>query len=152
MLTKTTKILSPSQKAHKTARWAKTMTRWLIKYTCNKGVKWKFVEFDGVGKAESRGIVDFIAIRKDHRETAGLKRGDLFEIILLQVKGGSARFPNDSDIDRLVKVAKFHRAKAIVLAEWKLGKKPNLYRLVNRMWKLESPMEIFVKKKSKFIM
>jgi hypothetical protein len=38
------------------------------------------VDFGGKTKAEARGIVDLIAIRKDHRQDrAGLKRGDLLE-------------------------------------------------------------------------
>lgn len=60
------------------------------------------MEFPGPGGGESTGIVDFMAIRKDHSqpETDPLKRGDLFEIILIQVKGGSARMPTRQDVLR----------------------------------------------------
>lgn len=47
--------------------------------------RWKFVSFRGDGQGEWRGVVDLIAIRKDTREpsTRSLKRGDLFEIVLV---------------------------------------------------------------------
>jgi len=51
----------------------------------------------------------------------GLKRGDLFEVVLIQVKGGSARAPTVSDCERLRQVARVYRAKAVVLFSWKRG-------------------------------
>jgi len=137
-------ILSPGKKAQKTARWARTMTKWLITYSRRNGAKWRFVEFGGITGAESYGIVDILAIRKDHKtKKEGIKRGDLFDLVLIQTKGGSARFPTDSDIDRLITAADYHRAKAVVLAEWKLGMQLNLYRLVDRTWQLADPVDIF---------
>jgi len=137
-------VLSPGQKAQKTARWARIMTKWLITYSRRNGAKWRFVEFGGITGAESYGIVDILAIRKDHTtKKEGIKRGDLFDLVLIQTKGGSATFPSDSDIARLIKAAAHHRAKAVVLAEWKLGTKPNLYQLVDRTWKLTNPVDIF---------
>ena len=137
-------VLSPGQKAQKTARWARIMTKWLITYSRRNGAKWRFVEFGGITGAESYGIVDILAIRKDHKtKKEGIKRGDLFDLVLIQTKGGGARFPSDSDIARLIKAAVHHRAKAVVLAEWKLGTKPNLYQLVGRKWKLSNPVDIF---------
>ena len=136
--------LTPSQKAHKTARWARIMTKWLVTYSCKTGVKWRFVEFGGRTGAESYGIVDIVAIRKNHRPSdPNVKRGDLFEIILIQAKGGSAPWPSESDIDRLDATAKFHRAKAVVLASWKLGTKVQLYQLVDRTWQERAPLEVF---------
>ena len=44
--------------------------------------------------------MDLMAIRKDHH-CAEMPRGGLFEIILIRVKGGSARRPSDADIRRL---------------------------------------------------
>ena len=43
--------------------------------------------------------VDVIAIRKDTSQPVNraLKRGDLFDIILIQIKGGSARGPTQED-------------------------------------------------------
>ena len=116
-------------KAARTARWATTMTKWLVTRT-NVGTKWQLVEFAGPGGRESRGIVDVLAVRKDHSTPIdGLKRGDLFEIILIQVKGGTAPWPTLDDINRLRAVARHHRAKSVVLAEWKKGKQPTFYML-----------------------
>ena len=137
-------VLSPGRKAQKTARWARIMTKWLVTYSCKTGAKWRFVEFGGITGAESYGIVDILAIRKDHRpKTIGAKRGDLFDMVLIQTKGGSARFPTQSEIDRLSATAAHHRAKAVVLAVWRLGTKPDLYKLADREWQLVQPYEIF---------
>lgn len=112
--------------------WAVTMTKWLIT-KANSGVKWQLVEFLGPSGGESTGIVDLMAIRKDHSQTAeDIRRGDYFEIVLLQVKGGNASWPTESDIERLWKVAKHHRAKSVVLAEWKKGTQPSFYLLTGR--------------------
>ena len=125
----TRKWRNAAKKAAHTARWATTMTKWLVTKT-SVGTKWQLVEFTGPGGKESRGIVDVLAIRKDHSTpNDGLKRGDLFEIILIQVKGGSAPWPTLDDIDRLRAVATHHRAKTVVLAEWKKGKQPTFYTL-----------------------
>ncbi len=86
-MTLVTEKMSPGKKAHHTAKWARTMTKWLVTYSQRTGAKWNLVDFGGKGKAESRGIVDLIAIRKEHRRDGiGLKRGDLFEIVLIQTK------------------------------------------------------------------
>jgi hypothetical protein len=45
--------------------------------------------------------------------------GDLFEIILVQMKGGSADMPTHDDIQRLKTVAKRYHAKEVVLFEWR---------------------------------
>jgi hypothetical protein len=117
------------QKAARTARWARTMTKWLVTRT-SVGTKWQLVEFAGPGGSESRGIVDLLAVRKNHSTPPdGLKRGDLFELILFQVKGGAAPWPSLEDIARLRSVARHHRAKSVVLAEWKKGKQPTLFTL-----------------------
>ncbi len=119
-----TKWEKASIAAHRTSRWAKTMTKWLITKNCKNGAKWHVVNFVGAANSESRGIVDLIAIRKDHHcQNTEIKIGDLFEVVLIQVKGGSAPFPTTSDIARLKKVAKHHRAKAVVLSEWKPRKR-----------------------------
>jgi hypothetical protein len=136
--------LSPGRKAQKTARWARTMTKWHIKFSGGAKTQWKFVEFGGVNGSESRGIVDILAIRKNHKKQGdGLKRGDAFEMILIQCKGGAAPFPVKEDVNRLVRVAKLYDAKATVLAEWKKGIKLQLYRLVKKEWQPATPFEIF---------
>jgi len=136
--------LSPGHKAHFTAKWARTMTKWLITKSSRAKVRWRFVEFGGVTGSESYGIVDIIAVRKNHKTNKpGLKRGDLLDIILIQVKGGSAPRPIESDLDRLISVAKHHRARAVVLAEWKKGKRLNLHVLSGREWVECDPVDVF---------
>jgi hypothetical protein len=62
-----------------------------------------------------------LAIRKDTARSGHqlLKSGDLFEIILVQMKGGSTRKPNAAEIQRLRAVAKRYGAKETVLFAWK---------------------------------
>jgi len=121
--------LSPPEKAQRTAQWAKTMAKWLIAFTTKGRRPWQIVSFEGPKGRESRGIVDLLAIRKDHTEPRDepLKAGDLFEIILIQVKGGSSQEPTDDDINRLKEVAERYHAKDIILADWKKGTAPTLY-------------------------
>lgn len=136
--------MSPGNKAQRTAKWARTMTNWLVTYSRRAGAKWNLVDFGGKTRAESRGIVDIIAIRKDHSHGAlGLKRGDLFEIVLIQTKGGSAPRPKLRDVARLSKVAKHHGAKAVILAEWRRGERLDLSKLEGTHWQPISPDEIF---------
>ena len=136
--------LSPGRKAQHTAKWARTMTKWLITFSRRSGVRWNVVDLGGKAKAESRGIVDLLAVRKDHRtERRGIKRGDLFEFVLIQTKGGSAPNPTPQDIARLERVAAYHRAKAIVLAVWHRGTKLQLYRLIRKRWNPVSASAVF---------
>ena len=136
--------MSPGSKAHHTAKWARTMTKWLVTYTRRKGARWNLVDFGGMTKSESRGIVDLIAIRKDHhQDRPGLKRGDLFEIVVIQTKGGVAQRPTAGGIARLKKVARHHKARAIILAEWQRGERLELFQLKGSRWYSVSPDEIF---------
>ena len=122
--------LPPAHKALRTAKWARIMTKWMISHSSKDGVKWQVVSFNGKKSQESKGIVDMIAIRKNHGlPEAGTHRGDLFEIILIQVKGGSAKFPTPVDIERLLSVKNHHRADRVVLTEWKRGEKLCCYLL-----------------------
>jgi hypothetical protein len=86
--------------AIRTAKWATTMTKWRIgfetrgKKLTKPGVKparrWQLVGFPGPAGRESAGIVDLIAIRKDHATVNGrFKRGDLFEIISSKSKAAA---------------------------------------------------------------
>lgn len=82
----------------RTAKWAVTMTRWMItRVVRRRGIrarKWNVVQFTGKGGNESAGVVDLVAIRKNQRVAVrGFKRGDLFDIVLIQVKGGASRAP-----------------------------------------------------------
>jgi hypothetical protein len=127
--------------AIRTAKWATIMTKWRIGFETRgrrllkPGVKparrWQLVGFPGPAGRESAGIVDLIAIRKDHATANGaFKRGDLFEIILIQIKGGGAKWPNADDIRRLRAVSKRYSARDVVLAEWVKGSHQRFYRLV----------------------
>ncbi|MGH9957547.1 MAG: hypothetical protein ACREBC_10535 [Pyrinomonadaceae bacterium] len=108
-------------KAHTTGRWAEIIFRALSTKVANR---WQFVSFRGLGKGEWRGVVDVIAIRKDTTQPSGriLKRGDLFDIVLIQIKGGSPRGPSAEDKLRLREVANQYRARAIVQFQWQRGK------------------------------
>jgi hypothetical protein len=117
------------REAAKIARWAVIMTKCRIKKLITK-TTWNLVTFCGKKGGESTGIVDMMAIRKDHHEGVyGLKRGDAFEVILIQVKGGGAAWPTPDDIRRLKKVGHLYGAKAVILSEWKKGRQTTLYRL-----------------------
>ena len=138
------KTLSPGRKAQHTAKWARTMTKWLITFSRRAGARWAVVDLGGKTKAESRGIVDLLAVRKDHgNEGRGLKRGDLFEFVLIQTKGGSAPNPTPQDIARLARVAEHHRAKAIVLAVWRRGATLDLFRLEGNRWTPVAATDVF---------
>ena len=136
--------MSAGKKAHHTAKWARTMTKWLITKSRRTGAKWNVVNFGGKTGSEARGIVDMIAIRKDHRcDNSDLKRGDLFEIILIQTKGGSATRPTQDDLIRLSKVAQKYNAKAVILSEWRRRQKLKLFKLNELQWVPVLPDKIF---------
>lgn len=131
------------KRAGNTDRWTEILFRALASRVAKR---WRFVSFRGVGGREWRGIVDVIAIRKDtsHSTHELLKSGDLFDMILIQMKGGSARGPNTIEIQRLMAVKKRYRAKEIVLFEWKRGKGCHFSTLTSRgSWALSSAKEIF---------
>ena len=68
-------------------------------------------------------IVDVLAIRKDtsKSEHSLLKSGDLFDIALVQMKGGSAGLPDAAEVRRLRAVARRYRVKNVILFTWKKG-------------------------------
>src|SRR4028118_1661207 len=116
------------RKADRTARWATTMTKWHIRRVAAR-VRWQLVTFNGPTGAESTGIVDLMAVRKNHRESPpGMKRGDAFEIILIQVKGGGAARPTAEDAQRMRATARTLGAQHALLAEWQKGSPVNFYR------------------------
>jgi hypothetical protein len=89
---------------------------------------WQFVSFPGPLGRESRGIVDLIAIRRDHSPAKrAFLSGDLFEIVFIQIKGGGAAWPTVADLARLAAVRRRYRGKAIVLASWRKGAEPRFY-------------------------
>jgi hypothetical protein len=108
-----------------TQRWAVTMTKVRIRQAVSRAPfpRWHLLSFGGPTGSESRGVVDLIAIRKDHSQPPdGMKRGDAFQIILIQVKGGYAAHPTAEDGKRLRAVARRHHAHKVLLASWKKGK------------------------------
>ena len=134
--------LTATEKAKLTAKWATTMTKWHIGFVTNgkrlgsakvkPTRRWQLVGFPGPAGRESTGIVDLLAIRKNHQKPKPpFKRGDLFEIILIQIKGGGAKRPNKSEIKRLRDVAKHYNARDVVLAEWVKGNQLKFNWLVN---------------------
>jgi hypothetical protein len=85
------------RKASHTARWEVTMTKVRIRQALAR-TRWQLVTFCGVSGAESVGVVDLMAIRKDHgTPLPNTKRGDAFQIMLIQVKGGQAPTPTAAD-------------------------------------------------------
>jgi hypothetical protein len=134
---------TPSERAAKTDRWTEILFRALSNRVANR---WRFVSFRGAGGGEWRGIVDVLAIRKDTSKSDHhlLKAGDLFEIVLVQMKGGSSRRPDEPDIRRLRAVARRYRAKAVVLFSWAQGKGCTFQRLgPNSQWLDSSAKELF---------
>jgi hypothetical protein len=150
--------LTTVEKARLTAIWATRMTRRHIALVTNgkrygsskvKPIRrWQLVGFPGPGGRESAGIVDLLAIRKNHmKPKSPYKRGDLFEIILIQIKGGRAKRPTKAETKRLWDVKEYYNARAVVLAEWIKGRPRPLefYWLTNyragpkRAWGLVDP-------------
>jgi hypothetical protein len=103
------------------------------------------VSFRGPKKREFCGIVDVVAIRKDTAKTDHqiLRMGDLFEIILVQIKGGSADLPDAADIERLKAVARRYHAKEVVLFEWQRGKRCKFSVLSGGTWSPSTAEAIF---------
>jgi hypothetical protein len=117
------------EKAARTARWAVTMTKVRIRQVVSR-TRWQLVTFYGKSGGESVGVVDLLAIRKDHgAPILGTRRGDALQIILIQVKGGSAARPTLEDAARLRIVAKRHCARHVLLATWKKGTAARFFRL-----------------------
>ena len=91
-------------------------------------------------------MVDILAIRKntDHSIHELLKSGDLFDLVLVQMKGGGARPPTLGDIRRLKAVRRRYGARDIVLFSWKKGEGCRFERLTrNGTWANSSALDIF---------
>jgi hypothetical protein len=130
-------------KARSTGRWAETICRAL---GARVAKRWKFVSFRGGNGGEWRGVVDVLAIRKSTAQPTddALKLGDLFDIILIQVKGGSARGPTASDCARLRKVARQYHARAVAQFQWKKADSSSFFVLGRGThWEEIEPVELF---------
>jgi hypothetical protein len=67
------------QEAARTARWAVTMAKVRIRRVASR-TRWQLVTFYGKGGGESVGVVDLLAIRKDHGQpVGGIRRGDALQ-------------------------------------------------------------------------
>lgn len=122
--------------ARETAAWAVTMAKVRIRQAIadNPWPHWHLLTFTGKSGREARGVVDMIAIRKNHGEAIkGLKRGDALQIILIQVKGGSAANPTAEDAARLRIVARRHGACDVLLATWKKEKAAQFFSLHKKL-------------------
>lgn len=127
-----TNWVEAQRKAAKTARWAVTMTKVRIRQVLAR-TRWQLVAFCGADGGESVGVVDMIAVRKDHRDLLpGTKRGDRLQIVLIQVKGGRAAMPTREDGQRLRAVARHHRAQKVLLATWTKGTAARFFKLRDR--------------------
>ena len=112
-----------------TARWAITMAKVRIRRVLAR-THWQLVTFCGESGGESVGVVDLLAVRKDHRRPGrNMKRGDALQVILIQVKGGAAAMPTPEDAKRLRAVARRHHARHVLLASWKRGSAARFFRL-----------------------
>ena len=117
------------QKAARTARCAVTMAKVRIQRVASR-TRWQLVTFYGKSDAESVGVVDMLAIRKDHSASLGAMRcGDALQIILIQIKGGTAARPTPEDATRMRAVAKKHGACDVLEATWKKGTEARFFRL-----------------------
>ena len=134
---------TPASRAHRTARWSEIIFRAL---SARVAQRWHFVSFRGPEGAESRGVVDILAIRKNTSQPCGdvLKRGDLFDIVLIQLKGGSARAPTKDDCRRLREVARFYRARAVCQFCWRKGTPVTFLKLTRALdWRATTSKELF---------
>ena len=82
----------------------------------------QFVEFEGREGGESNGIVDLLAVKRnrDHKKTKNMdcNVNDLLDIIHIQVKGGSAKDPTESDRKRMLIVSKYYNCRETLLSIW----------------------------------
>lgn len=143
MSIRTPRKLLPYEKAHATGRWAEIIFRALSSRVADR---WKFVSFRGAGHGEWRGIVDVLAIRKNTAQPRhdSLKRGDLFDIVLIQIKGGGARNPNPVELYRLRLVARRYHARQVVLFQWRIGVSSHFFVLRPRnKWELTTGKGVF---------
>ena len=117
-----------AKKAQATGKMANTLAKALAR---RFSYRWQFMDFLGPSGRESAGVVDIVAIRKCGKQPtiAGLKKLDLFDIQLIQVKGGGAPMPRRDEIVRLRLVQEHYRADGVVLFQWVRGERARFSRL-----------------------
>jgi hypothetical protein len=129
--------------AQRTDKWTEILCRAL---TGRVAKRWHLVSFRGKNHGESAGVVDVIAIRRDYSRVSHpvLKPGDLFQMILVQMKGGSASDPDREAVQRLRAVKERYEAKEIVLFRWNKGKESSFSKPADdNTWKKCSANSIF---------
>ena len=134
------------KKVRSTGKMANTLAKALAR---RYSYRWQFVDFLGPAGQESAGVVDIVAIRKSGKKPTieGLKSLDLFDLILIQVKGGSAAMPKVEDVSRLEKVKAHYRADEVVLFEWNKKLALTRFSILDdaQGWIEKTPAEIFGK-------
>ncbi|MDO8905964.1 hypothetical protein [Hydrogenophaga sp.] len=128
-----------ADKAISTAKTAVTLAKaHLIRESRKHGGRWQWVDFPGAKGRESAGIVDILAVRKRWEisglpEDEVLKHLDVFDIMLIQVKGGGARMPSAIDIARMERVADLYNIDKVLLYQWNTNRKSETgYRVLDR--------------------
>ena len=112
------------KKAFMSGRLATEATKLRILQIDNKnGVRrTRFVEFVGAKGGESNGIVDLLAVKKNHDQektkNMGCNVNDLLDIIHIQVKGGDSPPPTPDDKRRMKIVSKYYKCRETLLSEW----------------------------------
>lgn len=111
--------MTPGQKAAHTRKWRKAQRRALAiaknaktftKYKLSqKG--YKCISLDTSRGYEYKGVVDMVAIKRDKRNPDRLK------ILLLQVKGGSAKVTNEE-------LCRLEEATRLIEVDWNVAEKP----------------------------
>jgi hypothetical protein len=107
------------------------------------------MDFLGPKKRESRGIVDILAVRKNAKlpQTPGLKKFDLFDIQIIQVKGGKAPLPTADEVARLRIVQQQYNATRVVLFQWMKEESTSFFYLEDDgTWTPASAKALFGKK------
>jgi hypothetical protein len=95
-----------SAKAHATARNAKLFTKYALG---KKG--WKVASLDSRSGFEYKGVVDLVAVKRNNRSP------DELTIMLVQVKGGSAKVTNEE-------ISRLRRAASRLRVKWNVAAKP----------------------------
>lgn len=103
-----------SQLAHEKAKNAKTFTKYILS---QKG--YKCISLDSKKGYEYKGIVDLIAVRRDRKDP------DRLNVVLIQVKGGSAKVSRD-ELKRLRLAVKQARVS------WNTAEKPDKHARFRR--------------------
>ena len=142
--------IAAAVKAAATGKMANTLAKALAKRYSDR---WQFVDFLGPAGRESAGIVDILAIRKSglNPDLDGLKKLDLFDIWIIQVKGGSAPDPKPEEVARMKLVQKHYHAKGLILFRWKKSNPSETgFCLLDEKddWVKESPARLFGKDSS----